>query len=607
MLRSHHIHTVIRRVAACLLLSVITGALHAGPDAVNAGPLDAVRLQLKWRHQFQFAGYYAAIAQGYYRDAGLAVEVIDAKPGLDAAQVVLDGGAEFGVGTSDLILLRSKGEPVVVLAAIFQHSPLVLLARRGPEIDDMHDLHDKPVMIEPGSAELFAYFKYEGIDPAKLHIEHHSFDVNDLISGRVAAMSGYQTDEPFTLRNAGIDYLAFTPRAGGIDFYGDNLFTTEKQIREHPERVKAFRAASLRGWDYALAHPKEIIDLILRDYPGIKDREHLEFEAAQVAQLMHPGLIETGHMNPGRWQHMIDTYAEFKMLAHPVALTELLYDSQDKPDLRGFYVTMAVLGVVSLAALGWLLPLMRLNKKLRISRDGSESANAAKSRYLAFISHEIRTPLGGIMGITELLRADTLSPGQLELVGLIENCTQSLLNLINGLLDRAQIEEGRMRIEILPVTLHPFVADICGLFRAPAQVKGLRLRFEINRNVAPVVLTDALRLRQVLSNLLANAVKFTEAGEVTLTVSSLRDRLRFAVSDTGIGLTDEQQQTLFTPYAQADDSIKRRYGGTGLGLAISRDLARLLGGDIRVESTPGKGSTFTVEIQAPEAPGDGAV
>jgi signal transduction histidine kinase len=594
-------------VVVALLMSVMLARVRAEPSAETTAPLDPVRLQLKWRHQFQSAGYYAAIAQGYYGDAGLKVEVIDAKPGLDAPQVVLTGGAEFGVGTSDLILLRSKGEPVVVLAAIFQHSPLVLLARRGQGIDDLHDLHDKPVMIEPGSAELFAYFKNEGVDPAKLHIERHTFDVNDLISGRVAGMSGYQDDEPFTLKRAGIDYLSFTPRAGGIDFYGDNLFTTEAQIRDHPERVKAFRAASLRGWDYALAHTEEIIDLILREYPEGNDREHLEFEAMQIGQLMHPGLIETGHMNPGRWQHMIDTYAEFKMLSHPVVLANLLYDSEGKPDLRVFYVTLSILGVVSIASLGWLLPLLRLNKKLRVSKDGAESANAAKSRYLAFISHEIRTPLGGIIGVTELLRAESLSSAQRELVGLIENCTQSLLALINGLLDRAQIEEGRMRIEILPVTLQPFVVDICGLFRAPAQVKGLQLHFQINRHVPRVVLTDALRLRQVLSNLLANAIKFTEAGEVTLTVSSLRDRLCFAVTDSGIGVSEERQQSLFIPYAQADDSIKRLYGGTGLGLSISRDLARLLGGDIRVESTPGKGSTFTVEINAPEAAGDGTV
>src|SRR5262249_7031250 len=130
-------------------------------------------------------------------------------------------------GTSELLLLRSKGEPVVVLAAIFQHSPLVLLARKTDRIGDLQALHDQPVMIEPLSAELFAYFRNEGIDPAKLHIVPHSFDVNDLISGRVAAMSGYSTDEPFTLRQAGVDFLTFSPRAGGIDFYGDNLFTTE--------------------------------------------------------------------------------------------------------------------------------------------------------------------------------------------------------------------------------------------------------------------------------------------------------------------------------------------------------------------------------------------
>lgn len=586
----------------CMAVAVVCVTCAASAQRNEPPQPDRVRLQLKWTHQFQFAGYYAAIERGYYREAGLEVQVVEAKPGMDAAQVVLKGGAEFGVGTSDVILLRSRGEPVVVLAAIYQHSPLVLLARRGQGVDDLHDLHDKPVMIEPGSAELFAYFKYEGVDPSKLRIEHHTFDVNDLISGRVAGMSGYQTDEPFTLRRAGVDYLAFTPRAGGIDFYGDNLFTTEAQVRAHPDRVKAFRAASLRGWDYALAHPEEMIELILKKYPGTKDREHLRFEAAQTIQLMHPGLIETGHMNPGRWQHMIDTYAEFKMLAAPVALKDLLYDSNERPDLRAFYAGLAVLGAVALGALGWLLPLLRLNRQLRSAKSQAESANASKSRYLAFISHEIRTPLNGIVGLVQLLKDEPLAPGQRELLGLIERCTESLMTLINSLLDRVQLEEGRLRIEILPVPLRPFVEEICGLFRAPAQVKGLRLAHSVPPEAPAAIMTDGLRLRQILSNLLANAVKFTESGGVNLTVGTTGDRVVFRVSDTGIGMDEAQRARLFAPFAQADDTIRRRYGGTGLGLSISRDLARLLGGDIRVESAPGGGSVFTVEIVAPAAP-----
>ncbi|HEY9250743.1 MAG TPA: ABC transporter substrate-binding protein, partial [Rariglobus sp.] len=531
----------------------------------------------------------------------------EAKPGQDAAQIVLTGGAEFGVGTSDLILLRGKGEPVVALAAIFQHSPLVLLARRSATIDDLHDLHDKPVMIEPGSAELFAYFKNEGVDPAKLHIVHHTSDVNDLIENRVAGMSAYVTDEPFLLKRAGVDCLTFTPRAGGIDFYGDNLFTTEEQIRLNPERVKAFRAASLRGWDYALAHPGEIVELILRDYHPRKSREHLLFEAEKVIQLMHPGLIETGHMNPGRWQHMIDTYTEFGMLAHPIGLAGFLYDPQERPDLRWVYGVLTVLGVVALGALGWLLPLLRLNAQLRQAKTNAEGANTAKSRYLAFISHEIRTPLNGIIGVLTLLKMESLTAAQRELVDLIETSSESLLKLINGLLDQAQLEAGRLRVEILPVSTRAFVAEIGELFRAAAQVKGLGLRHEVAASVPAVILTDALRLRQILSNLLSNAVKFTETGGVEVRVSAEGGRVRFRVSDTGVGLSAAQQETLFEPYAQADVSIPRRFGGTGLGLAISRDLARLLGGDITVESRPGEGATFTLEIHAPAGTANGVV
>ena len=603
------VHRTIRGAAiACIALGwLLLAGVERASAAEPAGGLDRVRLQLKWQHQFQFAGYYAAVKQGYYRDVGLDVELIEAQPGVDPTQAVLDGKAEFGVGTSDLILLRSKGEPVVVLASIFQHSPLVLLARRGFGVDDLHDLHDKPVMIEPGSAELFAYFRNEGVDPAKLKIEHHTFDVKDLLSGRVAGMSAYQTDEPFLMKRAGVDYLTFTPRAGGIDFYGDNLFTTEEQIRAHPERVKAFRAASLRGWDYALANTDEMIGVILRDYHRGKDREHLEFEAAQVIQLMHPGLIETGHMNPGRWQHMVKTYAEFGMLTKPVSLDGLLYDVSGKPDLLWVYGSLGALVVVALGLLGWLLPLLRLNAQLRQAKENAENINTAKSRYLAFISHEIRTPLNGIVGVVHLLRDEGLTRAQEEWVRLIEQCADSLLKLINGLLDQAQIESGRVKIDILPLPARTFVAEICELFSAPAKVKGLSLRYTIDGTVPQAILTDGLRLRQILSNLLSNAVKFTETGGVELHVSAKDRRVWFRVSDTGIGLTDEQARRLFMPYIQADPSIARRYGGTGLGLAISRDLARLLGGDITVENRHGKGAVFIVEIHAPEAQAGGVV
>ena len=188
---------------------------------------------LKWRHQFQFAGYYAAIEQGYYRDAGLAVTLREASTAHDPTEEVIEGRAEFGVGNSDLLLFRQKGYPVVVLADIFQHSPLVLVARTASGATDLQALHDKRLMMVPSeSAELFAYFKYEGVDPSKLHVQPQTFNIEDFISGKVDAMSAYSTDEPFLLRQRGVPFYSFVPRAGGIDFYGDCLFTTETQIKD---------------------------------------------------------------------------------------------------------------------------------------------------------------------------------------------------------------------------------------------------------------------------------------------------------------------------------------------------------------------------------------
>jgi len=586
-------------VVLAVLCFGIGGVVRAQPPARG---LDQVKLQLKWRHQFQFAGYYAAIQQGYYREAGLEVELVEAKPGENPVDAVFAGRAEFGVGNSDLLLSRAEGKPAVVLAAIFQHSPLALVARAVPGITAMPDLHNRPMMmVESEKAELLAYFKHEGVNLAGLNIRPHTQRLEDFIEGRVDAISAYVSDQPFMLKQAGVPYLIFTARAGGIDFYGDNLFTTEAQVRDHPERVRAFRAASLRGWDYALAHPEQIADLILARYTKRHSREHLLFEAEKTAELMHPGVIEVGHNNPGRWRHIAQTYAEFGLLPMDFNFDGFLYEVNPKVNLTGFYWAMGALAVIALGALGWLLPLIRLNRRLITARNSAEGANTAKGRYLAFISHEIRTPLNGIMGVVHLLRDEGLTRTQSELVGMIEQCAHSLLKLINGLLDQAQIESGRLKIELLPLPTRVFVSEICELFSAPARVKGLRLEHAVDADVPVEILTDGLRLRQILSNLLSNAVKFTESGKVKVRVSAKADRVRISVSDTGIGLTEEQQANLFTPYAQADDSISRRYGGTGLGLAISRDLARLLGGDISVESRPGEGAVFTVEIQAPAA------
>jgi ABC-type nitrate/sulfonate/bicarbonate transport system substrate-binding protein len=283
---------------------------------------EKVTLQLKWRHQFQFAGYYAAVMKGYYREAGLDVRLLEAQSGQDPVQNVLSGGADFGVGNSDLLMFRAAGKPVVVLACIFQHSPLLLVVRAASGVSDLQGLHDrKMMMIESEKAELFAYFRYEGLDVSRLHVIPHTLHMQDFIDGKVDAMSAYGTDEPYKLREAGVAFHAFTARSGGIDFYGDNLYTTEEQIRTHPQRVRAFRAASLRGWEYALAHPQEIIDYIRRMYPDRLSRPHLEFEAVKTTELMHPGVIEVGHINPGRWRHIADTYAEFGMLPENFDLT----------------------------------------------------------------------------------------------------------------------------------------------------------------------------------------------------------------------------------------------------------------------------------------------
>jgi len=349
-----------------LRLVVLTCVLLAR-FALQAGEAPArVTLQLKWHHQFQFAGYYAAQAQGYYREAGLDVDLVEASPGLDPIQEVVTDRAQFGVGNSALLLARLKGQPVVVLAAIFQHSPFVLIARADAGISSVHDLVGKRVMLEPHPDELLAYLQKEGVSSGALHLQGHTFDSADLVLGHVDAISAYSTDEPFYLDQAGLRYLTFTPRTDGIDFYGDNLFTSERELRRHPEQVKAFRDASLRGWTYAMQHPDEMTTWILAHHGGNHSLEHLRFEARQMVSLLQPDLVSMGYMHEGRWQHIAETYASIGLLQRPYSLDGFLYDPEAADRQARERMKLALTLVLPIAAgLGAVaLVFLALNRRL---------------------------------------------------------------------------------------------------------------------------------------------------------------------------------------------------------------------------------------------------
>lgn len=245
--------------------------------------------------------------------------------------------------------------------------------------------------------------------------------------------------------------------------------------------------------------------------------------------------------------------------------------------------------------------LMQTARELERSRDAAEAANRAKSEFLSTVTHEIRTPMNGVLGMAHLIRDTGLTDQQREYVETIHECGESLMAMIDDILDYSSIEAGRLTLESADYAPADVVYDVAHLLAPKALDRGLELTVAVSADVPGVVVGDAGRLRQILMNLAGNAIKFTKSGAVTIEASRHRDldgavAVRFEVTDTGIGISEADQACLFAPFMQADSSSTRMFGGVGLGLAISAQLCRLMDGEIRVDSRPKQGSTFTVTL-----------
>ena len=568
---------------------------------------DKVKLFLKWKHQFQFAGYYAAKEKGFFKEEGLSVELIERDIAWNAPEKVSDKPGHYGVSDSSIVKYFLEDKEFIIVAPIFQHSPLVLATRAEDQILGPAGLKGKKVMYQKGvdDAVFSVMFNNYNVSPDEFTYVPHSFNSNDLIEKKVDAISVYQTNQTFYFEKRNIKINILNPLNYGVDLYGDMLFTNTREASLFPERVKAMRRAVIKGWYYALNNEEEIVNLILEKYNKEADFDQLIYEANETKKFIEAHNTPIGHISILRLERIANIYGvkNKKALEN---LENIIFDNYVKKSnstlspkfLRTLFVVLFILTILVIIALyfSWKLKKEVEKKTLHIKNQQEQ-----KDLFFSKLTHELRTPLNAITGSVFFLKDLEKSEEVDSYVKIIDQSSDNLLGLVNDILDFNKLEMKKVSLVREPTSLQSVIKECLTVHQIACQKKGIQLDSSFNKQEDIYIQLDILRFKQILNNLLSNAVKFTTKGSVVVNCSYTEKEddqyvIEVEVIDTGIGISSEKMETVFNPFEQADEKINSQYGGTGLGLGITKEIVQLFDGEISVSKNSPQGSIFKFSI-----------
>jgi signal transduction histidine kinase len=609
------------RLSVCLFAALFSGNVTAN---------DTVHLQLRWLHQFQFAGYYAALEKGYYEDAGLNVVIHEGFAKSTSIQEVLQNHAEYGVDNSEILHERLHGEPLVALAAIFQHSPSVLVVREN--IKSPRDLIGKKLMLmaSDGDDDILGMMSNAGVSKKQIEIVPISLNIQDFIDEKVDGYAAYSTDEIYSLMKKNIKFNVLEPRIYGVDFYSDILFTTENEISKHPTRARAFRQASIDGWNYAMQHPEEIIDLLITKYHSKKSKDELLFEAHTMRPLLMSDLVEMGNMNSTRWKRMADVFVENKLVSRRDANKRLLgfmpsFDvTMDKTMLQRYVTTGVLIFILVLFVLVILLiafnGMRRENRKRREMEKSHQllcrQVNHMQKlesigRLTSGIAHDFNNILACMLGFNEMNKLMGEDITDKSLREIIENNTHQIdiagrraAELIEKML--IYCRQDTKKQEIISKPTLDVINEVLGMLR-PALTNRVEIELvceclpEAEHDCCENIHIDAIDLYQIVTNLVVNARDAMEerGGKITITLKPALDvntqciacaalikgdLIELSVMDNGSGIEPQMITRIFDPFFSTKEVGK----GTGLGLSTVSGMVHTSGGHILVNSELGQ-------------------